>query len=112
MVVERPVGVRIGVGVLRLGQQTQGLLQVEFLAVVQAKIQEPLIAVLPGQMVHDLQGAPAHRRIVAEHVGPQPFASHPAIIQNSAAHHVVNGRIVVHQQADQGGPLLGRQSGG
>ena len=101
-IVKRAVSVEIDAWILRERQQMRGLFEVEFLAIIQAKREEILIAVLASAMLDQFAAAPAHHRITTQHVRTQPIPEQRAIEQKLLAHHVVNGRIVIAEQADQG----------
>src|SRR5207248_6457296 len=65
---------------------------------------------LSRQMMDDLQGAPAHDRITAQHVRMEPLAGHRAVGENLFPDHLVDGRVFIHQQANQRGSLTLGQS--
>jgi len=98
----------VHVGILGACEQASALLQVQFLAIRQAKTEKGLVIILAGKVGDDLHGAPAHHRITAEHVRPEPLTDFLAVGKKLVADRLVNSRIVVHEQADQGVPLLFR----
>ena len=65
------------------------------------KIEEFLVTPFSGQMMDDFQRPAAHERVVAEHVGLQPFAGDMAVRKDFLPHNLVDGRVFIDEKADQ-----------
>ena len=110
---QRGIGLEVGLGILRLGQQPRTVFQVEVLAVMlQAEVEETVVRSMAGEVLGDFLGAAAQERVAAQRVRPQPFAGGLAAGEDFFAHGLVHRRVLVSQKREQRRPLPFGQSGG
>jgi hypothetical protein len=92
-----------------LRKQPRALLEVELLAVAEAKAEKLIICRLPFEVEDDLLRTPAHRGVVAHDVRPQPLDGWRAVGEKLFPDSLVNGGVLICQQTDQGKPFALRE---
>jgi len=109
LIVEGLIRVKVDVRVLSARQQTGPLLQVEFLAISQAKREKRFVIVLTGKMGNDLEGAAAQNGVGAQEMGLEPFGGVLSVGEELIANGAVNGRVIIREERNKGISLFFRE---
>src|SRR5579862_5915860 len=103
------IGFDVDVGILCEGKEPDAFFEVKFLAVLEAKSQEPGVGFLAVEVLDDFTGAAAQEGVAAQPKGPEPFAGFLADGHDFLTHGAVDGGVIIAEQIDEGFPLAFRK---
>src|SRR5690606_8730656 len=95
------IGVNVDVWILCLGEEQRAGLNIELLAMRNAKGEEPIVGGLTEEMLNDFERATAEQRVTAESGGLEPASGRKAIGEDFGADGLVHRRILIGQKTEK-----------
>lgn len=109
IVEQRAIGFDVDVRILREAEEPNTFFDVEFLAVLEAKSQEPSVGFLAIKVPDDFPRAAAQERVAAQTMRAKPFTGFFAKGQDFVADGAVNGGVVIAEEVDESFSLAFRK---